>query len=98
LLRCGNTFTNVATTVWQAVVPDGMPEGRLEKEFDPNVRELIQRATSNEAHDVGIGYARAKGRAAVVVYAGPKRASIVNYSPVAQGNGATFDVEVKEPV
>ena len=98
LLRCGNTFTNVATAVWQAIVPDGVPEGQVEKEFDPNVRELLGRVASNETHEVGIGYARGKGRAAVVIYTGAARARIVDYTPVFQGVGVTFEVEVKEPV
>jgi hypothetical protein len=96
LLRCGNTFTAVDTAVWQAVVPDGVPERHVETELEPE-RELVARVTAGNTRDVGVGYARGNGRAAVVVYSGLERARIIDYSPVVQGVGAQLDVEVREP-
>jgi hypothetical protein len=97
LLRCGSTFTAVDTTVWQAVVPDGVPERHVETELEPGVRELVARVTAGNTREVGVGYARGNGRAAVVVYSGLERARIIDYSPVVQGVGAHLDVEVHEP-
>ena len=72
LLRCGTTFTNVDTSVWQATVPDAMPEGRVEVELTQGVRDLLSQATASKDREVGVGYARGKGRAAIVIYAGKR--------------------------
>ena len=98
LLRCGTTFTNVDTSVWQATVPDAMPEGRVEVELTQGVRDLLSQATASKDREVGVGYARGKGRAAIVIYAGKRSARLIDFSPLVQGVGVTLNVEITGPV
>ena len=98
LLRCGTTFTSVDTSVWQATVPDAMPEGRVEVELTQGVRDLLSQATASKDRELGVGYARGKGRAAIVIYSGKRSARLIDFSPLFQGVGVTVNVEITGPV
>jgi hypothetical protein len=96
-LRCGSTVTRPVLGAVQAVVPDAVTPGRLETDMEPTVKSLLEQATSSANRDVGIGFARGNGRAAVVLAAGDREGKLDGFSPIVQGVGVTLRGEIEGP-
>lgn len=93
--RCGSTLGSVGLQTVTGAVPDTTSEAELEQNLQTAVSDMLdQQLSGGGARDIGLGFARGNGRAAVVVYAGVALGRLRGFSPVVQGNSVTLTGEL----
>ena len=93
LLRCGSTLAGVSTQTLSGAVPDDVPDAKLEASYDASARKLIAAALSGGS-EVGLGFARGTGRAAVVAFYATPAGRLRAVPPLVQGTSVTLEGEV----
>jgi hypothetical protein len=93
LLRCGSTLVNVSMRTMTGTVPDDTPEGSLQASYAASAHKLNAAALAGGL-EVGAGFARANGRAAVVAFYGTPAGRMPELPGLVQGASITLEGEV----
>ncbi len=82
--RCGGTQAMVDLGTLYALVPNQVPEARVETEFRAGVRQLIEQVGATK-DEIGLGYGRGNGQVCFAVYGSTRTASLDPVSPRFEG-------------
>ena len=93
LLRCGSTLVSASEQSVSGAVPDDTPDGKLETSYAESARKLIATALGGGS-EVGVGFARGNGRAAVVALYGTPAGRVLRYPGLVQDANVTLEGEV----
>lgn len=90
LLRCGSTLPWAGLSVVTVDASSEVSDTEVEKSLLESTDTMIGRQLEKVPAEIGLGYARGNGRAAVVSYAGQPVAEIPGFSPLISGSEVTL--------
>jgi hypothetical protein len=96
--RCGSSLAAAAIQTLSTDVPDQTPDAALESNLQKAAKELVDELLKNGQSEVGLGYARANGRATLVAFTGVPGARLKAFSPHIDGNSVTLEGDVPQEI
>jgi hypothetical protein len=92
--RCGGSLPAVRLATFGGPTPDDIADEDVQSKLGQKFPEFLQAQLPRGRGEVGLGYARGKGRVVIAFYGGDVRARLDNFSPLVSGNQAVLEGEL----
>ncbi|HEX6766365.1 MAG TPA: hypothetical protein VF103_12825, partial [Polyangiaceae bacterium] len=89
--RCGSTAPSLRLMTLTGEVPASVADDAIASQYEPSVRELVEKSELRPTTELGLGVARSGTRVGVVLFAANPVARLSRFSPVVAGESVTIE-------